>query len=210
MAVRFSPALPASATDALGRRFEGRGSTLECGANRLARSWQRQPGEPFVGYDELWPAFSADHASWAGVVRDCGIEVPDITECELAYANPMTVEESWQRHGRLERLLVNWLGRHLSGEYLPPPEGVVTDATFRMPGRGRAAGTLTVSLETIAHEGPEPLVGTTLTARSAVDGAGLGAAKAFFDEAFEWIVRGYASLAPLEPDTSHRSRPVLS
>lgn len=179
----------------------GRPGDMSVSADQVTRSWWRQPNEAFARYDVLWPSFARELADLTDRLEAAGHVPAPISACELSYLNPVTAEEDWHRHGQLEQVLLRWLGTEVAGEHLPAPDDVVANATFRFdPQMQRSGGTLTVTLESIAHEGPEPLMGMTLRAQGVVEGPGLGPAGAFFDTAFEWIIRGYASLAPLSPE----------
>jgi hypothetical protein len=206
MAVSFSPELPAAAVAALGRRDEARGGEPEVSDRVLGRSWGRRPHDAYEGYDDLWPTLAADFSELTSWCAANGVPEPSVTGCELTYTNPVMAGEGWQQHGQLERLVVQWLGQQLAGDFLPSPADVVAGANFQFPaGRGGVAGTLTVTLRAMSGEGPEPLMGLTLSARGAVEGPGLEEAKAFFDNAFEWVVRACASLVPVAPQARRRA-----
>lgn len=205
MAVRFTPELDADVLRALGFLPTSPDGVVPDGVvtvtgDRFAKSWERRPTEAFEGYHQLWPSFSRDFDAFRDHLVDAGRPEPTIVECELRYTNPASAEEGWHRHGQLERLLLRWLGQELAGGFLPGPDEVAANATFVLPGRHhQGSGSLTISLHSVNGEGPEPLSGMTLSATGKVTGD-VTAARAFFDSAFEWIVRGYASLAPPMPE----------
>lgn len=203
MAVTFAPGR--CATHVADRSPDRVAATVATG-DVFSMSWSRRAGEAFRGYDELWSSFADALSEFLRSLPPDGPR-PSITGCRLSYLNPVTAEEGWHHRYQLERLLLQWLGRELSGEFLPRPDDLTANATFRFPedSGGGPAGTLTITLESIPHEGPEPLTGMTLCASGAVQGPGLAPAKAFFDTAFEWVVRGFASLAPTGLD-EHRPR----
>lgn len=200
MAVRFSPEFDAGALRALGPVPASHDGVVTVSADRFAKCWERRPAEPFEGYHRLWPSFSRDFDAFRHRIVDMGRPAPSIAECELRYTNPANAEESWHRHGQLERLLLRWLGQELAGGFLPGPDDVAANATFALSGgHHQGSGTLTIALQSVNGEGPDPLVGMTLSAAGKVTGD-VDEAQAFFDSAFEWIVRGYASLAPPTPE----------
>lgn len=201
MAVRFSPELDADAVAACSPAPTSQdGGTLTLGRDRFAKAWARGPNEAFEGYEQLWPSFWRDLEAVRGRIVASGRPEPVLVECELRYTNPINAEETWHRHGQLERLLLRWLGQEMAGGFLPGPDDVVANATFTLPGaRHKGSGTLTISLQSVNGEGPGPLMGMTLSAVGKVQGD-LAGARAFFDSAFEWIVRGFASLAPPMPE----------
>ncbi len=173
----------------------------ELDARRFAHSWSRVPFEGFPDYESVWLAFAEDYAQIERAVIARGCDILLIEECELCYVNVVTPEERWARRSHLERLFADRLRQCPYDTFLPSPDEVVSDTRFRIPGAdGRPAGTLSVTVHSLAAEGgTTPMTGITLSARGRVKSATLGGVKAFFDVAFEWIVRGYASLAsPLD------------
>ena len=166
----------------------------------VTRAWPRAPHHSFPDYDSLWPQFAADLDDVAEQCTENGRLPPAAAECELRFVNPVTPVEPWPRTSRLERLLLHWFADTAADGLLPTPEFAVADAHFSMPPRGKAPpGRMTIEMRWMSIEGPEPVVGMTLSARSrALDGE-LGAARAFFDNAFEWIVRGFAAVSESTP-----------
>lgn len=165
----------------------------------VSRTWDRQPHESFVGFDEMWQGFAAELAPRLELPAAPGGEPPPVGSCELTYVNPILAEDDWRGGAWAESLLLRWLDQTFAGAYLPAPSGIEADATFDMQGAGTAAGgsgRLCVSVRSLVVESPEPLFSLTLSAQGPASGPGLAGVKAFFDTAFEWIVRGFASLAP--------------
>ena len=196
MAVRVDPGTPLSA-DIVARWQSDRpdDAVADAGDNRLSGTWARQPREPFPANADCWPAFAADLRALQGAYRHAEAQEPTFSECELVYVNPVTFEEQWPRHSRLERLLVRWLVPEPGDGWLSAPEGIVADATFPMrPGADGAPGRLCVRMNALSTETSEQLFGMTLSAHCIVDSADVTALEAAFDVAFDWVVRGYATL----------------
>jgi hypothetical protein len=178
----------------------------------MARVWSRAPHHGFPEYDGLWPQFAGDVVEMTGLCAADGRPPPAISECELSYVNPITAVEPWPHNSRAERLLLQSFGGDADG-LLPVPDDVVADARFSMPPRGAApAGKMTVEMHWVSVEGPGQAVGMTLSARCRVPDGLLSTVHAFFDNALEWIILGFAALtdaAPVgapEPGALHRVR----
>jgi hypothetical protein len=161
----------------------------------MTRSWCREPHHGYPDYETLWPQFAEDLQALTETFTQGGRPAPLVSECELSYVNPVTAVEPWPGQSRLERLLLRWFGQHDGGGLLPSPEDVVADARFSMPRQGDApAGTMTIETRWLSVEGPGQVMGMTLSARSRVSDGQLTSVRAFFDNALEWIIRGFAEL----------------
>jgi hypothetical protein len=206
MAVHMDAGTPLS--DEVAARWRERrprsAGVADAGENRFSLGWERRPHEPFASYGDCWPALAEDLVALQQVFvvtgAGTGAVGPIFSACELSYVNPVTFEEHGQRHGRLERLLVRWLLPEPGDGWLPAPDHLVTCATFPMTQTADGApGQLSVQMRSMPGETPEPVFGMTLSANCAVHSARLDALEAAFDVAFEWIVRGYATLGePLD------------
>lgn len=205
MAVHFDPATAPSAravqrwSEQLSGAGTEKGTSIpwaEVEPTRFARAWPRLPHQGFPSYEESWPQFASEFERFQrALVADSEAE-PVVDECELSYLNAVTPEDEWSGRSMLERLVVEWLTHNAYDGLLPPPEQVVTDTRFRIRDRsGRSGGHLSVAVHSLPGEGPTPMTAVTLSARGHVRGEGLDGAQAFFDTAFDWIVRGFASLA---------------
>lgn len=162
--------------------------------NRFSMGWERGRHEAFPSYDDCWPAFAEEVGGLQQAFAAAGAGDPTFSDCELTYANPVTFEEQLPHQGRLERLLVRWLVPDAGDGWLPPPDGIVADATFPMSKGGGVPGRLSVRMQAVSTETSEQLFGMTLSAQCVVASSRLDALGAAFDVAFDWIVRGYATL----------------
>ena len=174
----------------------GGGAAADVGDHRFSMAWGRQPHQPFPSYADCWPSFAEKLHGLLRAHVAAGEDEPTCSDCELHYVNPVTLEEQSSRHVRLERLILRWLMPGAGEGWLPAPEGVVTDATFPMTRAADGApGRLCVRMHAVPTEASEPLQGMTLSAHCTVEAAGLDALETAFHTAFDWIVRGYATLA---------------
>ena len=84
-------------------------------------------------------------------------------QCEVTYINHLEIGEGWCSAADVSRIFPSWSGK-MNGEFLPPPESVGFDVTFRMPDE---KGRLRVSLKpAIRTEDGVELLQLILTARS--------------------------------------------
>lgn len=173
----------------------------ETDGTRFAVTWPRLPNTGFPSYQEMWPEFRGAFDRLQQSAIDGGATAPLVDECELSYLNAITPEEQWSRHMPLEHFLVQWFSQNPYDTFLPSPDEVLTDTRFRIrDGKGRAMGTLSVNVHSLAGEGGVPMMAATISAHGRVHARKLDGAEAFFHTAFDWIVRGFASLAsPLDP-----------
>lgn len=203
MAVVMEPGTPLSHEVAARWRDSRRGSgaVADPGENRFSMGWERRPHDPYRSYGDCWPPFAEEVSALQQASTDAGADAPVFSACELSYVNPVTFEEHGPRQGRLERLLLRWLLPDPGDGWLPRPDQVLTDTTFPMTGRADGApGRLSVRMHALWTETSEPLYGMTLSAHCGVHSPRLDALGAAFDVAFEWIVRGYATLGdPADP-----------
>ena len=179
------------------------GAFAELDENRFSMTWDRQPHEPFPSYQDCWPTFAEGMDGLQRAFADTGAGAPTFSDCELTYTNPVTFEEQWPRQSRLERLLLRWLVPEAGDGWLPAPEGIVADTSFPMTrGRDGAPGRLCVRMQSVATETSEQLFGMTLSAHCVVGSTDLVVLENAFDVAFDWIVRGFATLGDPSVDLS--------
>ena len=179
------------------------GVEAELDQNRFSMTWDRRPHEPFPSYLDCWPTFAEGVGGLQGASAATDGGGPTFSDCELTYTNPVTFEERGQRHGRLERLLLRWLVPEGGDGWLPTPEGIAADTSFPMTrDRDGAPGRLCVRMQSVAGETSEHLFGMTLSAHCVVGSTDLDALRTAFDVAFDWIVRGYATLGDPAADLS--------
>lgn len=172
------------------------GVTVEPDQHRLTRSWDRRAGDPFPSLDSLWSRFAQDLDLFDEACRGRGVQEPTVERCELSYVNAVTAEEEWVRRRHLERVLIRALRQELGGDFLPPAAGVTAETTFAVHASdGLHAGQLCITVSSVTSEVPNPLLGLSLTASGPVAVTGRDGVAQFFDAAFEWIVRGFASVA---------------
>lgn len=168
---------------------------IEVDATRFAQAWRRHPHQGFPNYETQCRLFLERFVDFQQALVREGTLPPSVAECELSYSNPVTPAEQWARQGGLARLLSHRSTPPPESDFLPTPEGVVTATAFVMRDRdGRRLGRLTITVSSMAGERPKSTMGATLSARGDVRGATLRGVQEFFDTAFDWIVRGFASL----------------
>jgi hypothetical protein len=165
---------------------------------RVARSWHRPPHRGYPGYDDTWPLFAEDLRRFSWSPRQRSPEADLATRCELTYANPLRPDEDRSHSSRLGRALQGWTGIDPAEHLLPGPQDARASSRFQITGpNGAPAGHLSVEIESVWVEAREPLAVMTLSATGRPMGPGLGGVKAFFDNGFEWVVRGFAALTNL-------------
>ncbi len=179
--------------------------SLEVGGRHLTRTWHRRPHAGFPDYETLWPVFERDVE---GVFEASGTDpaIPDVSDCELCYANPVTQLDEEPRVGRLDRVLLGWAGHDPATSFLSPPEDLVVDSRYSIPPVGTVPpGTLSMQMRAVSTETPEPAIAMTFRAWAPVPDGTLHSVHDFFDTAFGWIVRGFASLAVSACPDAHES-----
>jgi len=158
--------------------------------NRLTYNWRKRAGEDAYPHYEraTRPAFERELTRFSGFLEQHNLGCIDIIQCEVTYVNHIDIGDTWKSAADLPQLFPSWSGI-CSGSFLPPPDDVALNVTYRMPEK---KGRLRVSVQPAIRttDGVETLQ-LTLTARGKPESGDLPSALRWLDLGREWVVRGF-------------------
>jgi uncharacterized protein (TIGR04255 family) len=161
--------------------------------NRLTYNWRkRDAGDEYPHYDEtIRPAFQKLWEQFAAFVARERLGELDILQCEVTYVNHLEIGIGWNAAADMNKVVACWSGA-TNGEFLPPPENVAFDTSYRMPDN---KGRLRVSLKPAvrSQDGIE-ILQFTLTARGSPAASNALSVLDWLDMGRDWVVRGFADL----------------
>jgi uncharacterized protein (TIGR04255 family) len=164
---------------------------IQVQGNRFTYNWRKMgEGDSYPHYDEgIRPAFSRELKNFLAFVREQQLGEVNVVQCEVSYINHIEVGQGWDAPDDLHKVFPCWSGRSM-GEFLPPPENVSFDVSYRFPeNRGR----LRVSVRpAIRHKDGREILQLTLTARGRPIGDTETSWAKWIDLGREWVVRGFA------------------
>ncbi len=168
--------------------------------NRFIHNWRKMEGlEPYPHYEPIREKFRGEAATLETFLRDEGLGVLAVNQCEVTYVNHIEPAGVWERPGCLEKVFRMWSGLPYT-EFLPNPEDAGLHMRFVMLNEtGKRVGRLHAVVQPAWKKTDNsPIMALNLTARGAPIGEGIDAAFTFFDLARRWIVKGFADLTTPE------------
>jgi uncharacterized protein (TIGR04255 family) len=160
--------------------------------DRFIINWRKVRGdEKYPRYAEMLPRFAREWAQFQEFVREQGVGPITVQQCEITYVNDILRGEGWDIVSDSLSLFSPWWGSGSEG-FLPKPETVVINGSFRMPDdRGRLHfATQHVQRQIDQRE----VIQLRLTARGYPDSNDDSGVLRWMDLGREWIVRGFADL----------------
>jgi uncharacterized protein (TIGR04255 family) len=167
--------------------------------DRFVYNWRKVGNGEYPRYRRVRNAFAEEIALFRQFLQEEHLDdiVPDL--CEILYVNHIVADSGWQRHGEIGWVIKAWEGP-APGEFLPEPDSVRVQASYRMPPHDpKASGRLTVTLKPgVRPEDGKPMFIMTLSALGKPAGSAVEDAFQFLDRGHDWIVRGFASMTTPE------------
>lgn len=173
---------------------------IQVQADRFIHNWRKMEGiEPYPHFEPIRDRFRGEVAVLEQFLKDEGMGVPAVNQCEVTYVNHIEPSGVWQRHGQLEKVLANWAVAP-ERQFLPEAEDggvrlrfVIRDESGRPVGR----------LHVISQPGWKktdntPIMVLNLTARGEPLAEGTEGAFRFFELGRRWIVKGFADVTTSE------------
>lgn len=167
--------------------------------DRFIYNWQKVTGnETYPRYETVRSNFREEWERFREFLKDENLGVPEVDQCEVTYVNHIEYGKGWKSFGELNKVISAWSGKY-SGEFLPSPEKVNTNVTYRLPdGKGR----LHIALGPVirARDAKEVLQ-LNLTARGAPASSETEDIIEWLNLGRKWIVEGFTDLTT---DEMHR------
>lgn len=173
---------------------------LQIQRNALFANWLKPTEDsPYRGFLERREQFAVQLQQLDRFLREEGIGRVEPTSCVVTYINHVEYEGLESIASAVAGILTFWTNETSDG-WLPSPDNLNVEMAFPMPDH---TGRLNVHLSpAIRRSDKRQLLRLDLTARGPVKGRELSDAIAWIDKGHEWIVRGFASLTPLNTQQS--------
>jgi uncharacterized protein (TIGR04255 family) len=164
--------------------------------DRFHRNWRQIDGtEEYPRYSHLVKQFMEDWFGFVAFLRDLGLTLPVVDQCELTYINHIVHRQKWDDPLDLPKIFALWSKRP-KGAFLPLPESSNLHQTYRLPDeRGRLH---VQTKQGFRKRDQQPVTVFDLTARGAPTGTDASAVQSWFDMAHEWIVETFTELTTPE------------
>ncbi|MCB7130454.1 MAG: TIGR04255 family protein, partial [Candidatus Brocadiales bacterium] len=163
---------------------------IQVQGNRFTYNWRKRGTEDaYPHYDQsVRPAFQHVWQEFAQFVEKHKLGQVSVVQCEVTYINHLEVGKGSVQASSLAKVFPCWSGK-TSGEFLPAPENVGFDVTYRIPDeRGR----LRISLKpAIRNEDGVEILQLTLTARGKPADSDPDSVLGWLDMGRQWVVRGF-------------------
>jgi uncharacterized protein (TIGR04255 family) len=173
---------------------------LQLQNDRILYNWRKiRPHDQYPRYHSVVQKFKGHLSVFIELLDrdDLGSFRP--LSCELTYVNHLVKGEGWQSVGDLKDLFPD-LGWRSGQRFLPDPTGLGWKMAFDME---QNLGKLTVTLNHGTRKiDAVPILVLQLTAQGSSSNESLDAVWDWFNQAHEWIVRGFADLT--DPDVQDR------
>jgi len=168
--------------------------------DRFLHNWRKVRNEDvYPRYSEIAAAFRQRLSAFRGFLAGAGIEPFTPMQYEMTYVNQIPKGEGWESLADLTKVLPDfqWRPRDARPDpFLPSPIGLNYRLQFDLPDE---TGRLHVVL------GPgkratdnHPSLNLELTVRGFPGDSSEDAMKAWFDQARNWIVRGFTDITAIE------------
>ena len=165
-------------------------SLIQVQRDRFTYNWRKaDSADRYPRYaDSVRPGFQRVWERFAAFVNENQLGELNVVQCEVSYINHLDIGEGWESASDLPHLFPCWAGK-ASGDFLPAPENVGFDISYRMPDK---RGRLRVSLKpAIRNQDAAEILMLTLTARGRPDGSDIESVLGWLDMGREWVVRGF-------------------
>lgn len=168
-------------------------------SNRLIVNWrQLETGTPYLRFAGLMSMLSEAINTLASFLDDEGLGRIEPDQVELTYVNHIRAGEKGSRRDSLSRFLACWASEPTEWDFGASEEtSVRTQYVMKRP--NGASARLFVELESAytATTGA-PIYIMNMIARGAPSAATVESSFEFFEDAHEWIVKGFTSLTTQE------------
>jgi hypothetical protein len=157
-------------------------------SDRFLLNWRKRKGtETYPRYEVVRDQFREEWAGFLDFLSTEGIPRPTVTRSDISYFNHFVQGEDWATLSDLPRLIAGWSGATSIG-FLPEPETILVNASYRMPDDGK----LHVILQpAIRHSDRKHILQLSLSARSKPKRGDTDAILEKFALGRTWIVNGF-------------------
>lgn len=161
--------------------------------DRFLHNWKRYPADAeYPRYETLIVDFDARYGEFRSFLDEHGLGTPRPLQYELTYVNHLVQGDGWTSLNDIGSVLPDLSWRDVESRFLPDAEGLFWKAAFRLPS---ARGRLHVQVVSVKRqEDGQPTLRLDLTVRGMGRDISESVRRDWFDEAHEWIVRGFADL----------------
>ncbi len=191
--IEFTPSIPTARYWFLNKQGT---RLIQVQPNRFILNWRKlDTEEQYPRYRQIRENFLQELTRFREFIEREGLGeiIPD--QSELTYVNHIRMDDVWERHGQVDRVVKLWSSESLVDDYLPEPEEVRLRVTYLIPDDDEPNGRLHVTLDPEHFKADEsPLFNLKLIARGAPEGDGIEGALRFLDRGHEWIVQGFTSI----------------
>ncbi len=158
--------------------------------NRFSYNWRKTAGkDAYPHYDEsIRQTFQNMWTQFVDFVKQQQLGDVNVVQCEVTYVNHLEVGKGWNAISEIGNVLPCWAGKS-NGEFLPSPENVVFDVSYRMPDN---KGRLHISVRpAFRNDDGIEIIQLNLTARGKPEGSEMDSIFSWLDLGREWVVRGF-------------------
>lgn len=163
---------------------------LQLQRERFHLNWQRRSADDdYPGFKTLWGRFLDAWGRFAAFCDEWEIQPPRLAQAELTYVNPIALDDVGVTLADLGQVVpdLTWRATDRTDRFLPDFEAMRWQTSFLLPD---GAGRLWVGMMTRRNEPDRDEVRLELTVR----GEPPQDLEAWFRQAREWIVRGFADV----------------
>lgn len=172
---------------------ENQSLIIQVQEDRFLTNWKKvEEQQQYPRYDEVLAHFLSQFDKFASFIQTSALGTIEPVQYELTYVNQIPVGLGWAGNGEIGRVLPDFNWRTAADRFLPAPETVNWATTFLLPNKNGRLYVNAVSAE--RTDTGEQVLQLTLTARGISENATLDGMRIWFDNAREWIVRGFKDI----------------
>jgi uncharacterized protein (TIGR04255 family) len=161
--------------------------------DRFLYNWRKvKPEDQYPRYHEVMRGFQHRYDQFLEFLNEHQIGAVKSLQYELTYVNHIPAGTGWNTTADIGKVFPDITWRTEEARFLPLPEAVNWRTSFTLP---NMEGRLHVSLRSGEQAGThQPVLLLDLTARGIPSTDSQEAMKGWFDQAREWIVRGFSDI----------------
>jgi len=173
-------------------RNDGNG-LIQVQKDRFLHNWRKaKDSDKYPHYDHVIGNFRSCLKTFESFLDEKNLGKIQPTQFELTYVNHILKGEGWETFDDLGNIFQDFFRRGGKTRFLPHPEAINWQTSFRLPGR---MGRLRISSRLGKRKTDEvPVILLELTARGVSPDDPQASMWTWFDMAHEWIVCGFADL----------------